>query len=271
MANSESWEKIFKDYKILEHDFNNGPFLLTSGMIKTSCQNFTRTTEKEVRILCKQDSKEDQPKIMRKNNLFLLPIKNGVYNIIKGKGYFEIPEISKKPIEYDSKIDFKLDTSIVGNSEMQHLDFAYASSIIRTFMKDETLVLTIRGRKYTPSFNFNVNKQEIKVRSVQTEVDAGYEGKNKVVLVEAKNSNTKNTIIRQLFYPFKQWKTYTNKEIHLLFFEKREEKYLIWEYKFEDEFNYNSIKLVREERYFLRKNHTNEKVIKQLDIRKNKV
>ncbi len=33
---------------------------------------------------------------------------------------------------------------------MQHLDFAYASSLIRTFMEDDTLVLTIRGRKYTP-------------------------------------------------------------------------------------------------------------------------
>lgn len=32
---------------------------------------------------------------------------------------------------------------------MQHLDFAYASSLIRTFLEDEYLFLTIRGRKYS--------------------------------------------------------------------------------------------------------------------------
>jgi hypothetical protein len=38
---------------------------------------------------------------------------------------------------------------------MQHLDFAYASSLIRTFLQDDSLVLTIRGRKYTPKFEFH--------------------------------------------------------------------------------------------------------------------
>ena len=49
-----------------------------------------------------------------------------------------------------------LEQAIIGNSEMQHLYFAYASSLIRTFMDDESLVLTIRGRKYTPEFSFKV-------------------------------------------------------------------------------------------------------------------
>ena len=79
---------------------------------------------------------------------------------------------------------------------MQHLDFAYASSLIRTFMNDDSLVLTIRGRKYTPSFSFKVGKQLIETQSVQTEVDGGYEGRKNVVLIEAKNSKreTRNGI-----------------------------------------------------------------------------
>ena len=101
---------------------------------------------------------------------------------------------------------------------MQHVDFAYASSIIKTFFDDDTLVLTIRGRKYTPEFSFRVNNQIITARSVQTEVDAGYEGKDKVILVEAKNSRADNAIIRQLFYPFRQWSQHSSKKIHLLFF-----------------------------------------------------
>lgn len=251
MANNTSWAKIFSDYKILEHDFSKEPFQLTASQIKTACQNFKKTTEKEVRILCKQDSRSDRPQIFIENDLFLLPIKNGIYVIVKGEGYIDIPEINTIAKTYNSQLDFRLETSEVGNSEMQHLDFAYASSLIRTFMSDDSLVLTIRGRKYTPEFSFNVGNQCINTTSVQTEVDAGFEGKDKVVLIEAKNSKTKNTIIRQLFYPYKQWKSYTEKDVYLLFFEKRVNMYYIWQYGFDNENDYNSIRLIKSERYLI--------------------
>ncbi|MDQ7058465.1 MAG: hypothetical protein Q9N62_08510 [Ghiorsea sp.] len=153
---------------------------------------------------------------------------------------------------YDSKLGFKLDSASVGDSEMQHLDFAYASSLIRTFMQDDSLVLTIRGRKYTPAFHFYVDKHRIDTESVQTEVDAGYEGKDKIVLVEAKNSKTKDTIIRQLFYPYKQWKTYTDKDVFLLFFEKRGAEFFVWQYGFTNELDYNSIQLIKAARFMIR-------------------
>ena len=188
MASNESWEAIFNMYNISEHNFDDEPFEITNTQIKTATAHFENTNQKEVRILCKQDSREDRPQIFVDNNLFLLPRKNGIYYIIRGEGYIDIPPITSEPIIYNSSLDFSLDTSLVGNSEMQHLDFAYASSLIRTFMNDMSLVLTIRGRKYTPQFSFNVGKFLIETQSVQTEVDAGYEGRNQVVLIEAKNS-----------------------------------------------------------------------------------
>jgi len=247
MANSKSWKKIFDDYKILEHDFNRSPFSLSATQIKRACQRFKETGEKEVRILCKQDSREDRPDIFIKNNLFLLPVKNGYYNIIKGEGYINIPEVKKEEVVYTSKLDFKLDTTEIGDSEMQHLDYAYAASLIRTFTEDPSLVLTIRGRKYTPEFEFYVGKQLIKVSSVQTEVDAGYEGKNQVVLVEAKNFSATNVIIRQLYYPYRQWQEHTDKKVVTLFFDKARGSnvYSIWQFEFTDPKNYNSIKLVK--------------------------
>lgn len=247
MANSKSWRKIFDDYKILEHDFNKSPFALSAAQIKKACQRFKQTGQKEVRILCKQDSRESRPDIFKKHGLFLLPVKNGYYNIIKGEGYFDIPPIEKETIVYASKLTFPLDTTRIGDSEMQHLDYAYAASLIRTFMEDDTLVLTIRGRKYTPKFEFSVGKQKIKVSSVQTEVDAGYEGKNQIVLVEAKNFSVTNVIIRQLYYPFRQWQEHTKKKVATLFFDKArgEDIYSIWQFEFGDKKNYNSIKLVK--------------------------
>jgi len=253
MSKSDSWEKILKDNKILEHDFSKSPFKLTAQMIKESVQDFKTTAEKEVRILCKMDRREHLPKIMREKGLFLLPTKNGEYAIIKGEGYIDIEDIEKEAEPFKSELNFPLESSFVGDSEMQHLDYANACGMIKSFTKDETLVLTIRGRKYTPEFSFKVGKQDIDVKSVQTEVDAGYEGKEDIVLVEAKNSETKNTIIRQLYYPFRQWSQNTNKNVRLLFFEKRGRECLFWEYKFEDLENYNSIKLVNSKKYFLSK------------------
>jgi len=247
MANSRSWKKIFDDYKILAHDFTKSPFVLSATQIKRACQKFKETGEKEVRILCKQDSREDRPDIFKENNLFLLPVKNGLYNITKGEGYVDIPEIKDEIAIYSSKLDFQLDSAKVANSEMQHLDYAYATSLIRTFMDDNSLVLTIRGRKYTPVFDFFVGSQQIEVSSVQTEVDAGYEGKEQIVLIEAKNSGTTNVIIRQLYYPFRQWQSHTEKRVITLFFEKEKDAdvYSIWRFEFSDIKNYNSIKLVK--------------------------
>jgi hypothetical protein len=144
-----------------------------------------------------------------------------------------------------------LETALVGDSEMQHLDFAYASSLLRSFIDDDSLVLTIRGRKYTPKFSFRVGTHQICVESVQTEVDAGYEGKNKVVLIEAKNRNAQNTIIRQLYYPFRQWSSYTDKQILTIFFDKVDDIYSFWQFKFEDEADYNSIILEKTGKYII--------------------
>lgn len=244
--NNESWQKIYEDLHIFKHDFSREPFYLHAEHIKQCVKNFPKTSQKEVRVLCKQDSREERPEIFIENDLFILPIKNGEYILCKGEGYVDIPSIKTKAISYTSKLDFELKSASVGDSEMQHLDFAYASSLIRTFMQDETLVLSIRGRKYTPEFEFNTNLyQNIKVKSVQTEVDSGFEGREKIVLVEAKNSNTKNVIIRQLYYPLRQWSIHTQKEVSTLFFEKRGNEFLIWEFGFSDYKHYNSIELKR--------------------------
>lgn len=243
------WNLIFDKYKIHKHNFDKEPFVLNAAQIKEATKGFTATGKREVRVLCKQDTREDRPVIFQENGLFILPIKNGIYAIIKGEGYVDIPKIDTKTKLYNSNIDFKLETSLVGNSEMQHLDFAYASSLIRTFLNDNSLVLTVRGRKYTPKFDFYVGKQKIEAKSVQTEVDAGYEGRDQLILIEAKNAIVSNTIIRQLYYPFRQWSLHTSKKISTLFFAKQNNEYMIWEFGFEKVDDYNSIYLKQSKRF----------------------
>lgn len=244
-----SWKKIFSDYDILKHNFSKTPFIISAEQIKNATHSFKKTGEKEVRILCKQDCREDRAEVFIRNDLFLLPVKNGAYAIVRGEGYLDIPNITNVVQVYHSKLDFKLDTSIIGNSEMQHLDFAYASSLVRTFLDDPTLVLTIRGRKYTPGFSFRVGKQLIEVKGVQTEVDAGYEGKEQIALIEAKNCATSNVIIRQLFYPYRQWSHYTKKKVITLFFEKIADCYCLWQFEFRNKDDYSSVYLIKSCKY----------------------
>ncbi|MDD4382336.1 MAG: hypothetical protein PHE21_03270 [Candidatus Dojkabacteria bacterium] len=246
-----AWEKIFADYNISNHDFSKEPFPISAVEIKKSCKDFVEKGITEPRILCKQDTREGRPQIFKDNGLFILPVKNKHYVILRGEGYVDIPDITTEPKVHKTILDFNLETTEIGNSEMQHLDFAYASSIIRTFTEDPSLVLTIRGRKYTPEFSFKVGNYEITTKSVQTEVDAGYEGRNSVVLVEAKNSSTSNEIIRQLYYPYRQWQEHTQKKVTTLFFERRRDMYYLWQFGFEDMNDYNSIKLIRSDRYKL--------------------
>ena len=82
---------------------------------------------------------------------------------------------------------------------------------------------------------------------------AGYEGKNSIVLIEAKNSNATDTIIRQLYFPFRQWQLYTTKKVYPLFFERKfvdnEIIFYIWQYEFTNINDYNSIRLVKSARY----------------------
>lgn len=244
-----SWNAIFQAYGIGAHNFDAGPFPLAANQIKAACQHFQRTSQKEVRILCKQDSRESRPQDFRERGLFILPVKNGDYLIVKGEGYVDVPLIQSPLLEYRSEFPFELETSHVGDSEMQHLDRAYALSLIRYFTGDDSLVLTIRGRKYTPPFSFIVGEFEIATQGVQTEVDAGYEGKDSVVLVEAKSGNASNTIIRQLYYPFRQWQQHTAKPVSTLFFQRNGDEYHFWHFDFRDSNDYNSIRLLNSARY----------------------
>lgn len=221
MTSDRAWNKIFRDYNIGSHDFDRGPFELTAEQIKRSCQSFTTTSEKEPRILCKQDTRTDRPSVFVRNGLFILPKKNGSYYILKGEGYVDVPDITSQIQDYESKLDIKLKSSMVGDSEMQFLDFAYANSLIRTFMNDHSLVLAIRGRKYPSQFSFRVGFNELNTEGVQTEIDAGYEGRTSIVLIEAKNFSATNVIIRQIYYPFRQWSENTTKKVYSVFFEKR--------------------------------------------------
>ena len=248
-GNTPIWDAIFEMQGIDQHDFDAASFTISSMDIETACQGFERPIQR-ARFLCMQRTRESRPRAFRERGLFLLPVKNRYYAIVKGEGYVDIPPVESRLLEYHDDSMLGLGTTGIGSSAALHFDPAHAQNLIRHFMGDDSLVLTIRERKFTGAFQFKVGECQIDVNNVQTEVDGGYEGENQVVLVEAKNGNATNTIIRQLYYPFRQWRYYTEKPVSTLFFQRmRNDEYHIWDFGFDDPEDYNSIRLLKSARY----------------------
>lgn len=198
--------------------------------------------------------------------MFIVSIRNGHYAILKGDGYIDIPDITSEPIVYSSQLDFIPLSHGKGDSEMQHVDYAYATGLLHEFLREPSLHLLIRGRKYTVPFSFSYQDTTIHTQSMQVEVDAGYETKEKVILLEAKNYKaTKNPQVtnvnmRQFYYPYRHWKSFTEelqdkkgekRDVVLLYFEKRGHEYCFWKFEYKDKNDYQSIELTNSQKYII--------------------
>ena len=254
MGSDEIWKIIVEKTGLIKHNFSNGPFYVTHKEVKQIVSKINApNNRKEIRILGYQATREQRPQYFIDNNLFLMPASNQEWVVIQGEGYIDIPEITYDPTPVKSKLDFEIESFNVGISEMQYLDFAFVHGITQQFLDDESIELTVRGRKRTPHFNYFVNDVEVKCEGVQTEVDAGYEGKNSLTLVEAKSSKIKNEIIRQLYFPYRKWLMDINKPVRNVFFQFEEDSKILsfWEYGFEDYLKYDSIYLINSKSYQL--------------------
>lgn len=257
-----AWEYLFEYYQINKHNFEERPYYITAKKIKEAMKKKSSKVTSEPRILCKYDKKENRPEIFKQLGLFILPIKNGYYALIKGEGYIELPKQINNAIEWKVRQDIMFDSIKVGDSEMQHIDFAFAQGIIKDFFELDNLHLMIRGRKFGTKFEFFVGKHRIIQNSTQIEVDAGYENEDNIILIEGKSNldsslkDTKtNLIARQCYYPYRFWSNVSNKNIIIGVFDKKTfvDKFVydLWQLKVKKHEVYNSFEIVKYKRYIV--------------------
>jgi hypothetical protein len=149
-------------------------------------------------------------------------------------------------------VPFELISAKTGASESQYIDFATNSGLIEQFASVGQLFLSIRGRKRAPEFEFKVGSIPLKASGVQVEIDAGFEGERDIVVLEGKVGAPRNFHVRQLYYPYRFWKTIApDKNVIPVFFTFRPDKRLttFWEYRFVDPHDFTSIELVRARSY----------------------
>lgn len=242
--NDTEWAKLFSKYDILERINTDDYFEITSTQINEF---------RQARLMTKFDQKNNLPNLFLKNQLSILPISRGRYIIGKFNTYEEViydPKIETVYFSIPSFIE-SIDTNNI-YSESTALNTVLAGKVVDSILGDEA-IQTISGRMGSGAFNFNITSPNgpfnIAVDSSQIEIDGGYESPSKLLLLEAKNFKVDSFNIRQMYYPYRLWKSKVNKEVIPAFFTFSNDIFSFFIYKFHDINNYNSLELIEQRNF----------------------
>ena len=83
--------------------------------------------------------------------------------------------------------------------------------------------------------------------------DGGFEGESQFAIIEAKSETIDDFIVRQLYYPYRLWKSKTDKQVVPIFLKISNDIFTFYRFRFVKEDLYNSLELVSEHRYCISK------------------
>jgi hypothetical protein len=228
-------------------------FTLTADQIKEAGKaNKTLKCQFEPRLLCKQDTFEDRPEILKKLGLFIIAVENGTYKLIKQNIY--------QNLEYPNTLSLEIErnnTSAVlniGNSETSVIDNLRYSGLFESeeYLNEKILYGPLLNGRHRCTFETQIGENIYQIRGVQYETDSCYESQNKVLLIEGKSGQPSSFNIRQLYFPYRSIYDAIkgSKEIIPLFISKDKKDIIhIWKYTFENPLVMTSIKLISYFRY----------------------
>ena len=243
VENKDIWKHILNKLNYKDED----EIIVTSEDIKSAKSSWKgKESQFEPRLAAYQPFEEGRSEYLREKNLYILPIKNGCYLISKTKIY--------KSLEYNNSIEtvniIKDSSSLIlniGNSESSLIDNLHYSKVFERveFLNEPITHGSLLNGRHRCNFVTKLNNKKVTIESVQYEVDACYESKNKILIIEAKSLDKQitNFNIRQLYYPFREIynKIQGKKEILCLFILQIKAKIHIWKYTFDDIDNMLSI------------------------------
>ena len=248
MNNAQAWEKLFSKYDIVSHVNIDGQFRISAEQIKEF---------REPRLMTKFDHRNNLPELFAKNNLAILPVTRGDYLIAHFDAYHEIEDCKSQAARFSLPDNIQsLDYNNIF-SEAIALNCAFVSGIIADFLNDDSIVPTVSGRMSTGAFDFYITDADtnsprpVCVSNAQMEIDASYEGRSCMAVIEAKRELSEDFIIRQLYYPFRVWQSRITKTVRPIFLIYSNNIFSLYEYAFYDQDNYSSIKLIQHKNYSL--------------------
>ena len=244
--NDRAWLSLFEKYDILCHIEKEGYFQISSSQISKI---------REARLMAKFDHHVKLPKLFKDYELSILPITRGDYVISHFDVYHKFEPVSKDITKFRFPGHIQSLSVDSMTSEALILNCAYVSGIMADFLEDDRIEPTVCGRMGSGIFDFKIkdikHKKDhlITVHNSQIEIDAGYEGPQKLALIEAKRDLPKDFLVRQLYYPFRTWSARITKVVKPIFLVYSNGIFHLYEYQFADPMEYNSLELVKQKNY----------------------
>lgn len=202
----------------------------------------------EPRLLCYQTSDDARPAALKRRNVYLLPVKNGDYVLVRKSIYQPLSYATEIPCRSVPKRNDSLLLKL-GQSEMSLIDnLRYAGVFERPEILGEPILFgpLLGGRHRTGTFTMCLGDMELNVESVQMEVDACFESEHTILLLEGKSSPKPidSFNIRQLYYPYRtiKEKIGDRKQILCGFVHQLKSIVHIWLYTFETPERMDSIR-----------------------------
>lgn len=251
-----AWERLFQTHHILDAIHRSGYFEIDADTIRTV---------REPRLMSKFDHQANLPEIFKENGLTILPISRSRYVIGTFESYHRLSDtaLDTKPIgvPFPGAIE-TIDPAHL-YSETAVLHCAYVSGIIDDVMQEKSWP-TVSGRMSSGDFDFLISghstgDRRVFVTRAQVEVDAGYESPSTVMLIEAKNESVQDFLIRQLYFPYRLWKSKVRKPVVPVFLTFSNDILSFFVFEFRDPEHYNSLVLLQRKNYSL----THEAITRQ--------
>ena len=245
--NDDAWNELFEEESILKNIKRDGFYYISSKIINK---------KREARLMTKFDHQVQLPRIFKENNLSIQPVSRGNYIIGAFSSYFQFPEDRISPdikyVELPSNIETLVSNYV--SSESSAIMCSYLSGMLTDILGEE-IIFTVFGRMSTGEFEYRIhdsrtsNSQDINVANAQCEIDGGFEGINKFAIIEAKCQSVDDFIIRQLYYPYRLWKSKLSKEVLPIFLSFSNNIFTFYVFSFPDLHQYDSIELESIHRY----------------------
>lgn len=267
--NDNAWEALFEEHNILQHIERDGLYKISAASINK---------KREARLMTKFDHAVNLPQLFTSNNLNILPDSRSSYIIGKFECYAQIKQETESSIIERPFPDFIQSLSPDNlYSESSALLCAYHAGLITEILEEE-MQFTVFGRMSTGKFDFSILSesnndllnQSVTVDRAQCEIDGGFEGAESFAILEVKNEEVEDFHIRQLYFPYRLWLNKIKKRIVPVFLTYSNEIFTFRVYDFVKPEDYNSLNLVKKQRYQIVPTEIEIKDIRNI-ISKNKI
>ena len=209
----------------------------------------------------KLDNTAKFPKILLKENYFLIHIGNGNHQFIKGieKGFHKFEEITDI-VEWNYK---KSMLNEFDTSESNILSVGYNQRIIHDFLYEDIVAnpKVYGSRRTKTSFEYYIENNFIQSKNLQMEIDQTLELNGVVTFIEGKNGFPDDFAVYQIFFPYlyysllKEKNDIDIKEINCCYLLRKKinenSVIRIYNYTFNNSKDMTSIKLLKSKQYNL--------------------